>query len=117
MDSNDAFDLALRRQLAEIFRAEAQERVTNLRVHLAALAAQPASPDEVLKQARREAHNLKGSAATVGIDQVSEAAQRLEKQFTALIGLGVAPSGTALAAMNIMFNELVRVLDAKTGTS
>ena len=112
MESNSSLDAALQRQLAEIFRAEALERVSSLRGLLAALAAQPAAPDDLLKQAKREAHNLKGSAATVGAEKVSEAAQRLEKQIVALTGHGMSPSPTALAAMNIMLNELARVLDA-----
>jgi chemotaxis protein histidine kinase CheA len=105
-------DPALQRQLEEIFRAEAQERVASLRSIVTALASQPADPDALLAQAKREAHNLKGSAATVGAMNVSEVAQRLEKQFVAFMGNGVAPSSTGLAAMNIMLAELVRVLGA-----
>lgn len=111
-ESNPLLDPELQRQLADVFRLEARERVDALRSHFATLATRPPSPDSVLLQAKREAHNLKGSAATVGADQIHAVAQKLEKQIAALTGLETAPSPIALAAMRITFEELAKQVEA-----
>lgn len=103
-----SLDPALLASLTEVFRAEAAERVPVLRQLFADLAGKQGNPDEILKSAKREAHNLKGSAATVGAMDAHGWAQRLEKQIVGVSGGASFPSPIALAAMNGILEELAK---------
>lgn len=79
---NEVLDPELLAELVAIFREEASERLAALRVHVTALG-DPTLADraEVFVAARREAHTLKGSAGTVGADEVRSLSLRLEKRL------------------------------------
>lgn len=111
-DSNPKMDDALLEELGRVFKGEAHERVGTLRQLLADLRAKAGEPDALLKHARREAHNLKGSAATVDAMDAHALALRLEKHIDLLSGAGVFPSPIALAAMGALVEALAKVVGA-----
>ncbi|MCU0661625.1 MAG: Hpt domain-containing protein [Myxococcota bacterium] len=67
-------------QISAVFRAEAQEHLRQLTDSFLAMDEGSASADfeEVLSRAFRNAHSLKGSAATLGFDRVSTVTHRIE---------------------------------------
>lgn len=105
---SEVLDPDLLAELAGIFRQEATERLEVLRGQVAALQ-DPATPDlaGVFASARREAHTIKGSAGTVGADDMRSVALRLEKRLE-LYGR----DGQALAEQDgKVLNELCQKLE------
>lgn len=79
---SEALDPALLAELSGIFRQEAAERLDVLRRQVDALQ-NPDAQDlaDLFTSARREAHTIKGSAGTVGADELRSVALRLEKRL------------------------------------
>jgi chemotaxis protein histidine kinase CheA len=112
VSESSRLDPAMLEELRGVFRGEAHERVGVLRKILGELAAKTGDADGLLKQARREAHNLKGSAATVEANEAQGLALRLEKQLDVLSGGGVFPSTIAVMALRAITEEFARVVQA-----
>lgn len=64
-------------ELLEVFLPEAEEHLRVMTLSLPALAAQPGNKS-LLQEIRRSAHSLKGSAAVVGFQEITELAHRAE---------------------------------------
>ncbi len=82
--------------LSGIFRAEADERLQSLADIFLAFDAEPGQIPELLVQAFREAHSLKGSAGTLGFDRVAALSHRLEDVLGALNRRGGAIGSEAV---------------------
>lgn len=65
------------KELAEVFASEAQEHIQNLDSRLAALERDPQNR-ELIREIRRTAHTLKGSAAMVGFQVISQTGHLME---------------------------------------
>lgn len=106
---DEVLDPELLAELGAIFREEASERLAALRAQVTALQ-DPALADRaaVYVDARREAHTLKGSAGTVGADDVRSVSLRLEKRLELY-----ARAGATLAEADAkILNDLCDRLDA-----
>jgi chemotaxis protein histidine kinase CheA/ActR/RegA family two-component response regulator len=64
-------------ELAEVFASEADEHIQNLDSQLAQLERTPKNR-EIIREIRRTAHTLKGSAAMVGFNTISQTAHLME---------------------------------------
>jgi chemosensory pili system protein ChpA (sensor histidine kinase/response regulator) len=89
-------------ELAAVFQAEAREALTNLRGYLTRLEHQPGDR-EAATQCARLLHLLKGAAASVGLDAISDRARDLHAQVERSKTAGfdaasVAALGTAVEA-------------------
>jgi CheY-like chemotaxis protein len=69
-------------ELRPVFRSELVARAAVLEGHLAALRSSPRDGD-ALTAAAREAHTLRGSALTLGLDEAAAALERLEDELAA----------------------------------
>ena len=70
-------------ELAEIFAEEANEYLEAINANLAILA-QDFDNTEVMRETRRYAHTLKGSAAMMGFPELSQLSKRIEETFDRL---------------------------------
>lgn len=102
------------KELAEVFASEAEEHIQNLDSRLAALEKDPGNR-ELVREIRRTAHTLKGSAAMVGFHVVSHTAHLMEDLLDKLFdgSLEVTPPIVELlfATFNVI-DKLVRDLIA-----
>ena len=70
-------------ELAQLFRAESDERLLKLDQGLLQLEREPQTPG-LIDDMLREAHSLKGAARMLGLTQLQDLAHGLEDQFSAL---------------------------------
>jgi chemosensory pili system protein ChpA (sensor histidine kinase/response regulator) len=70
-------------QLMEVFLLEAQDHLHNIAVLLPGLDKEPENRER-LQEVRRSAHTIKGAAAMVGLDAVTQLAHRLEDLLDSL---------------------------------
>jgi len=99
-------------ELLEIFLPEAEEYLRDMSTSLPLLAEQPGDRER-LQDIRRNAHSLKGSAATVGFHEVARLAHRMEDMLDLLYegGLRITPE-----RMQLLFDStdaLEDMLDGK----
>jgi chemosensory pili system protein ChpA (sensor histidine kinase/response regulator) len=115
-DADDGFDFgdeervtnARRDVLAEllpIFRDEAREAVVALQGYINALGTEPSVTDSAAPL-ERIYHTLKGAAATVGLGEVSQRAEALQRRAESLLVLTEPLDAPALSALVDETNEL-----------
>jgi two-component system, chemotaxis family, sensor kinase CheA len=84
MSANSDLTADQMKQLAGVFRSEAIEHIKGLAEVLFTLEEGGGNPADLLNRAFREAHSLKGSAATLGFDRVATLTHRFEDALGAL---------------------------------
>lgn len=92
-------DRKLLGQIWPIFSAEAREHLHAIGEGVLDLERRPARADE-LDAIRRAAHSLKGSAASLGLDDVESVAHAVEDSLSGLDGASVLPRITAVAVLD-----------------
>ncbi len=101
-------------ELAEIFATEAEEHIQNLDVRLAALERDPHNR-ELIREIRRTAHTLKGSAAMVGFGVISQTGHLMEDLLDRLYDGSIPVSENVVELLFVTFSAmdaLVRGLSA-----
>lgn len=102
------------RQLKTVFAAEAGEKLEALHATIAALARGTAAEQPALaQQAMRDAHGLKGSAASVGLEDVARCAHALEDVLSG-VSRGEAPfdAGHAASVLDALQRTLAAGLES-----
>jgi two-component system chemotaxis sensor kinase CheA len=101
----------MKRQLMVTFQAELKEHVSTLNKSVLALEedSQPEVRTELLAEALRAAHSLKGAARTVGLADIGTLAHRLEDFFGALQRAELIPGPDAF---NLVFQTLDLICEA-----
>lgn len=103
------------RELAETFAEEAEEHIQNLDTRLAALEKDPANR-ELIREIRRTAHTLKGSAAMVGFHVVSHTAHLMEDLLDRLFDGSMEVSEPLIELLFVTFNAIdTMVRSLRTG--
>ncbi len=92
-------------ELAEVFASEAQEHIQNLDVRLAALEHDPRNR-ELLREIRRTAHTLKGSAAMVGLKVISQTGHLMEDLLDRLYDGTLAVDEEVVELLFVTFNAI-----------
>jgi chemotaxis protein histidine kinase CheA len=100
--------------LIQIFVGEAEEQLAGMDQALAALARQPDDQDSI-KTMFLLAHTLKGSAATVGLEEVTLLARGLKDVADALRRQAIGVSPELLAACREMVETIRRTEPLPTG--
>ncbi|MBE0597818.1 MAG: Hpt domain-containing protein, partial [Desulfuromonadales bacterium] len=78
----DPRDVELLARLLPTFRLEAEEHLRQIERLLTSLGRQPSN--QVMQEAFREVHSLKGAARAVGASELEELCQEMEAVFAAL---------------------------------
>ncbi|MFT4050220.1 MAG: Hpt domain-containing protein [Solirubrobacterales bacterium] len=97
-------------ELAERFRAEAQDRSAQIELLLASLPA-AADPAMICDEIRDHAHKIKGAAGMFGFDELRARASELEEEASAQSG--AADGGVAAAELAPVFAELTAAIPAE----
>jgi chemosensory pili system protein ChpA (sensor histidine kinase/response regulator) len=92
-------------ELAMVFADEAEEHIQNLDTRLAQLERNP-SNRELLREIRRTAHTLKGSAAMVGFQVISQTAHLMEDLLDRLYDGSLEVSEDVVQLLFITFNAI-----------
>ncbi|HEX2914196.1 MAG TPA: Hpt domain-containing protein [Chloroflexia bacterium] len=92
-------------ELAEVFAAEAEEHIQNLDSRLAQLEQDPYNR-ELLREIRRTAHTLKGSAAMVGFRVVSQTSHLMEDLLDRLYDGTVQVTPGVVELLFVTFNTI-----------
>lgn len=108
---DSGFDADEAAMLKRFFLDEAQEHLEGIATTLTSLEREPtrrASIDDLL----RKTHTLKGSAATVGLGAVAEAAHKLEDVFVQLRSGKLAPVAATLDALMTAVDTLRAIVES-----
>ena len=92
-------------ELAEVFATEAEEHIQNLDTRLAALERDPHNR-ELLREIRRTAHTLKGSAAMVGFGVISQTAHLMEDLLDRLYDGSLEVDEKVVELLFVTFNTI-----------
>ncbi len=92
-------------EFAEVFAAEAEEHIQNLDMRLAQLERNPGNR-ELLREIRRTAHTLKGSAAMVGFNVISQTAHLMEDLLDRLFDNSLAVTKEVVQLLFQTFNAI-----------
>jgi two-component system chemotaxis sensor kinase CheA len=95
-------------QLAALFREEASEHLAELETTLLELEQHPRDPD-LISQAFRSLHTIKGSGAMAGYDDIAHVAHEVESVF-AQIRQGKMDVTTAIVALTLEVKDLIRTM-------
>lgn len=97
--------LELDPELAEVFATEAEEHIQNLDIRLAALEKDP-NNRELIREIRRTAHTLKGSAAMVGFNVVSQTGHLMEDLLDRLYDGTIPVTEDVVELLFVTFNTM-----------
>jgi chemosensory pili system protein ChpA (sensor histidine kinase/response regulator) len=103
-------------ELAEIFAEEAEEYLTAMREHLDMLA-QEHDNQEVMRETRRYAHTLKGSAAMMGFPELSKLSKRIEETFDHLRDIESGVNSELLSIFNTAHAALCELAGGRNADS
>ncbi len=92
-------------ELAEVFTSEAEEHIQNLDARLAQLERDP-NNRELIREIRRTAHTLKGSAAMVGFNVVSQTGHLMEDLLDRLFDGSVTVTPEVVELLFTTFNAM-----------
>ena len=95
-------------QLAALFREEASEHLAELETTLLELEQHPRDPD-LISQAFRSLHTIKGSGAMAGYDDIAHVAHEVESVF-AQIRQNKLDVTTAIVALTLEVKDLIRTM-------
>lgn len=109
------------KRLLATFQAEAAERIQSLESGLIALedTEQESNRAEIVEQAFREVHSLKGAARSVNLMEIEAVCQAMEDVFAAMKRQTVAPTAPLLDVLHQATNTLKELLppaDAEVGS-
>jgi two-component system, chemotaxis family, sensor kinase CheA len=102
-------------QLAALFREEAAEHLAELETTLLELEQRPRDAD-LISQAFRSLHTIKGSGSMAGYDEVAHVAHEVESVF-AQIRQGKLDVTTAIVALTLEVKDLIRTMLDAPGSS
>jgi chemosensory pili system protein ChpA (sensor histidine kinase/response regulator) len=102
--SHDGFDADETRMLRNFFRDEAHDYIEHI-THQLLMTGRAAPSAELLADLMRTTHTLKGSAATVGLDDIARVAHELEDCFAQI-------EGKQLAWSQALCDQLVEAVDS-----
>jgi chemotaxis protein histidine kinase CheA len=93
------------RELWDLFRTEAAERTNRITGLLSPMVEAERAPDageldQLLEDARREAHTVKGAAGMMGLQPLYELAERLEQALSRARAAGEVPEERARALID-----------------
>ncbi len=97
------------KELAEVFASEAQEHIQNLDSRLAALEREPQNR-ELIREIRRTAHTLKGSAAMVGFQIISQTGHLMEDLLDKLFDGSLEINSTIVELLFATFNAIEKMV-------
>jgi len=100
--------MAANDQLAALFREEAGEHLATLETTLLELESRPQDP-ELIAQAFRALHTIKGSSAMAGFDRISAITHEVESVF-AQMRQGKVQATPAIIALTLETKDLIRAM-------